>query len=62
MNSIPRRVLEYWHRADKPYTAGNKIINWAAYSKWIRAPSLEVDAQQEGDKYFPWAGHSRPQE
>jgi hypothetical protein len=62
MNSIPRRVLEYWHRAHKEYIENNKIINWAAYSRWVRDPSLEVDIQHEGDEYFPWAGHSQPQE
>jgi hypothetical protein len=61
MNSIPRRVLEYWHRHDKRYVEDNRIIN-QAYFQWVRDPSLEVDLQVEGDGSFPWVGHPQTPE
>jgi hypothetical protein len=47
MNSEPRRVLEYWHRHDRRYVEGNRIINSKAWSEWVRDPSLEVDIQPD---------------
>ncbi len=44
MNSKPRRVLEYWHRYDRRYVEGTKVINMA-YFHWVRDPSLEIDIE-----------------
>jgi hypothetical protein len=41
MNSVPRRVLEYWHRHDPRYVENRRIINPSAYFDWVRDRSLE---------------------
>jgi hypothetical protein len=41
MNSVPRRVLEYWHRHDQRYVENRMIID-QAYSDWVRDRSLEA--------------------
>jgi hypothetical protein len=43
-NSIPRRVLEYWHRCfDERYIENRRIKDPAAYFEWVRDRTLEVD-------------------
>jgi hypothetical protein len=49
-NSIPRRVLEYWHRCfDERYVENDRrlgirvVKNPVAYFEWIRDRTLEVD-------------------
>ena len=41
MNSVPRCVLEYWHRFDQQYVENGLIVN-NAYFTWVRDRSLET--------------------
>lgn len=52
MNSVSLRVLEYWRRHDPRYTEGTKVINYKAWSEWLRDPSLEMDIRNEEDEYW----------
>jgi hypothetical protein len=49
MNSVPRRVIEYWHRHDQRYVQ-NREIKDRAYFIWARDPSLELDILPEWAK------------
>ncbi len=57
MNSITRRVLEYWHRFDQRYVENRKIMN-LLYFHWIRDRSLErqwrADAPVNDGLFVRW--------
>jgi len=42
MNSVPRRVIEYWARGDRKYVSGRNITD-PRYFDWVRDTSLEID-------------------
>lgn len=42
MNSVRRKVHEYWSRHERKYLEGNQILD-DAFLRWKRDPSLEID-------------------
>ena len=50
MNSIPRRVMEFWKRHDPKYTGpkdGHNVVLDMKYFDWVRVPELEVEIKCE---------------
>ena len=46
MNSVPRRVLEYWHRHHREFVKDHKILS-REYHTWRRDPALEVSLEPD---------------
>ena len=42
MNSVPLRVLEYWHRSHEEFVVDGQVYNYAAYAEWRREADLEI--------------------
>jgi hypothetical protein len=64
MTSMPRRVLEYWHRHDPKYVGAkdgfkNVVLDLKAWDTWTRDVALEIDirdastVEKDADPLWP---------
>jgi len=53
MNSVPRRILEYWSTHDPRYTKDGTVTDHERYFAWERNALLEGE-------YDGWMGQTRP--